>query len=310
MERAWPSRRAAILGAVVAALAGCGRSGTVEYPELTLVTGPPGAVFREVGAALAAELSGPMPGTEITVLDTGASAENLRLLESGRAHVGFSSLDAALAGGEAGPEGLLALCRLYDSYLHLVVPAASAAAEFGNIAGLRVSLGARDSGTEFTGRRLLELTGVEVDDVLLDQADSAAALGEEEIDAMFSLTGIPTPAITGLAAEQRLRCLELDEQADELAETYPGSYYPATIPATAYDGIPACRTLSVPNILLARADLPEDVAEAITRTVFTRASEIAAERPEAAQLNVRTGIATGPIPLHPGAERWFRAQKS
>ncbi|GAA1995986.1 TAXI family TRAP transporter solute-binding subunit [Nocardiopsis rhodophaea] len=288
------------------ALAACSGRGDASYPELVLATGPPGAVFREIGGALATELHGTMPQTEVTVLGTGASTENLRLLDEGRAHLGISSLDAAASD----PDGVAAIGRLYDSYLHLVVRADSEIADVDDLTGKRVSFGATGSGTEYTMLRLAARIGLNVDDTRMDQAASARALAKREIDAMFSLTGIPTPAITDLLRHESLRCLPLDRQAADMAEAYPGSYFPATIPATAYPGLPPCPTLSVPNVLLARTDMPDAVARTITETVFTTADAMAAKRPEAAQINVRTGIATSPIPLHPGAVQWFRDQKA
>nr|WP_184080634.1 TAXI family TRAP transporter solute-binding subunit [Nocardiopsis mwathae] len=287
------------------ALTACSRRGHPPYPELVLATGPPGAVFREIGGALADELHAALPETAITVLATSASAENLRLLDDERAHLAISSLDAATSDAR----DVTAIARLYDSYMHLIVREDSEITAFGDLAGSRVSFGAAGSGTEYTMLRLSEQAGLDVDDVRLDQAASARALGKGDIDAMFSLTGIPTPAITDLLRRHPLRCIPLDRQADRLADAYPSAYYPATIPATAYPGLPPCPTLSVPNVLLARRDVPADVVRTITDTVFTQADAIAARRPEAAQINVRTGIATGPIPLHPGAAAWYRDQK-
>ncbi|SEH01563.1 hypothetical protein SAMN05444920_12111 [Nonomuraea solani] len=189
--------------------------------------------------------------------------------------------------------------------------------EFRDLRGKRISLGARDSGTEFTALRVLELGLVEADGRYLSQAESAAALRDGEIDAMFSLTGVPTPAITELAQRHAIRLIPLDGQADKLFTTFPGPYTPAMIPATAYAGVPAIRTIAVPNVLLVRNDLPDELVHAITGTVFTHANTITstADRddgeavPEAWQINVRTGISTASIPLHPGAAAWFRDQK-
>ena len=308
-----PSRRAVLLGAAAAGAAGllggaAGCSGREEEapPRLSLATGPPGAVFREIGAALAEQLREALPETEIEVLETRASSDNLRLLARGEADVATASLDATASD----TSGAKALCRLYDSYLHLVVPAESDVQKLADLDGARVSFGAEDSGTEYTARRLTELTGLDADPVLLDQADSAEALDSGRIDAMFSLTGVPTPAIAELAERRSLRAVDLYDEADLMADTHPDVYYPGTVSAKAYRGIPAARTLSVPNVLLARADLPDGVAETITGTVFNKAAALASTRPEAAQINVRTGISTGSVPMHPGAARWFREQKT
>lgn len=310
------TRRATLLGAALAVLATAAddaRQHAGTHPdlpdELRLATGPPGAVYRVVGSALAEALESRLGRTRVRTVPSRASTDNLALLHAGEVDMGLSSLDAALVADGEPPSRLSALGRIYDSHLHLVALADSPIRELADLAGRRVSFGARDSGTEFTCRRLVELAGVELDDVRMDQAESAHALRTGQIDAAFSLTGIPTPAIEDLASRQPVRVVALEEATELLADAYPGPYAPATVPATAYPGVASVPTVAVPNVLLARAGLAEYIAHLVTATVFGEAETIGAARPEASQINVRTGIATGPIPLHPGTMTWFREHK-
>ncbi|QGN48180.1 TAXI family TRAP transporter solute-binding subunit [Micromonospora sp. WMMD558] len=308
--------RRVVLVAAGGLLAGCSRRPDVDEVHLRLATGPAGAVYRRIGGALADHIAEQVPGVTVTTVPSGASTDNIRMLLAGEVHLGLTSLDALIRTDGSAPEGLSAICRLYDSHLHLVVLAGSAIDTFRDLQGRRVSLGARDSGTEFTSLRVLELGPVSADGRYLSQAESAAALRDGEIDAMFSLTGVPTPAVTELAQRHPVRLIPLDAQADALFTAYPGPYAPAVIPATAYAGVPATRTVAVPNVLLVRDDLPDDLVHAITDTIFTHTRTItSASRddaeavPEAWQINVRTGISTGSVPLHPGAAAWFRDRK-
>ncbi|GIH75265.1 TAXI family TRAP transporter solute-binding subunit [Planobispora longispora] len=309
------SRRAVLLAAG-GLLAGCSREPEIDEVRLRLATGPAGAVYRRIGGSLAGHISEQVPGATVTTVPSGASADNIRMLRAGEVHLGLTSLDALITTDGSAPEGLSAICRLYDSHLHLVVMAGSAIGGFRDLEGRRVSLGARDSGTEFTSLRVLGLGPVKADGRYLSQAESAAALRDGEIDAMFSLTGVPTPAVTELAQRDPIRLIPLDAQADALITAFPGPYTPAAIPATAYAGVPATRTVAVPNVLLARNDLPDDLVHAITDTIFTHTGTItsagrdgAETVPEAWQINVRTGISTASVPLHPGAAAWFRDRK-
>lgn len=308
--------RRALLLAAGGLLVGCTRPPEVDQVELRLATGPAGAVYRRIGGALAEHIDEHVPGATVTTVPSGASTDNIRMLRAGEVHLGLSSLDAVITTDGIVPEGLRAVCRLYDSYLHLAVMADSAIHEFGDLEGRRISLGAHDSGTEYTSLRVLELSPVNADSRYLSQAESAVALRDGQIDAMFSLTGVPTPAITDLAQRHPIRLIPLDDQIDRLAKAYPGPYAPARIPATAYSGVAAARTVAVPNVLLARDDLSNELVYAITDTIFTHTGAItSADRagaealPEAWQINVRTGISTGSIPLHPGAAAWFRDRK-
>ncbi|NYH53067.1 hypothetical protein HNR06_002656 [Nocardiopsis arvandica] len=309
-----PNRRTALRGAAgalaLAAVSGCTwREPPSPAPVFVVATGPPGAVYREIGAEIARLLDERLPGTRVRTVETGASHDNLRLIEAGEAQLGLANLDSVMAGEVAGADPLRAIGRLYDSFVHLVVLDGSPVRRLGDLEGRRVSVGADDSGTEFTADQILAETGVGMEVVRMNQADSARALGRGEIDAMFSLTGLPTPAIADLAERHVIRLIDLSDAAAAMAGVRPEAYFPASVPATTYEGVPSCPTMSVPNLLLCSADLSERLAHLVADTVYTGARRIAASRPEAAQINVRTGISTGAVPLHRGAVRWYRENK-
>lgn len=313
MRAPGPTRRAVLLGgtgALLGAMTGCTRDPAPELARIVVATGPPGAVYREIGGAIARLLDEHFANQEVITVETGASHDNLLLLASGDADLGLANLDSILATDVTSEESTISsVGRLYDSFVHLVVPADSSVRRLADVEGLPVSLGEVNSGTEFTAEQIIGVTAVRPQEVRLDQADSAAALASGDIDAMFSLTGIPTPAIADLAEERPLRLVDLSDTADAMVSAYPEAYFPATIPATTYAGVPACPTMSVPNLLLCRKDLPEEFVRQVTETVYTGAARLAEQRPEAAQINVRTGISTGVVPLHPGAQEWYRENK-
>ncbi|MGW4112319.1 TAXI family TRAP transporter solute-binding subunit [Actinosynnema sp. NPDC004786] len=306
------SRRSVLLAALAAAVPACTSTTTPRPAELVLATGPDGAVFREIGGALARALADELPATRVVERQTAASVENVRLLRAGEVHLGLSSLDPLVGAAPLSaddPGGISAVGRLYDSFMQVAVPAGSSLRTLSDLAGRTVSFGPSESGTEFTATRLLSLLGIEVDARRMAHAEAARRLAAGSLDAVLALTGIPTPAITDVLPGFPLRLLDLPGEAEELARAYPGPYVPATIPATTYAGLGPCHTFAVPNLLLARSGLDADVVEVVTGTVFTQSARIAAGHPEASRINVRTGIATGQVPLHRGAERWFRAAK-
>ncbi|WP_238412333.1 TAXI family TRAP transporter solute-binding subunit [Saccharothrix deserti] len=309
------SRRSLLLAALAAGvpggLSGCTSDDVPAIDELVLATGPEGAVFREVGRALASALADQLPATRVVVRTTAASVENVRLLREGQVHLGLSSLDpldGALLSADD-PAGISAVGRLYDSFMQIVVPADSPVRRLADLTGRTVSFGPSESGTEFTATRLLALFGVQVDGRRMEHAEAARQLVAGSLDAFLALTGIPTSAVTDILHTFPLRLLDIPGEAEKLAADYSGLYIPATIPATTYGDLGPCRTFAVPNLLLARTALDADVVEVVTRTVFTRSAEIVVGHPEASRINVRTGISTGQVPLHKGAERWFRAVK-
>jgi TRAP transporter TAXI family solute receptor len=267
-----------------------------------LATGPDGAVFREIGGALAEALAEQLPGTKVVPRPTGASVENLRLLRTGEAQLALSSLDPI-----DDPRSVRAVGRLYDSFMQIAVPTVSPIEKFRDLAGKRISLGPIGSGTEFTATRMMNHFKISALDERMAHTEASRRVAEGSLDAMLALTGIPTPAITALKGNVRL--IDIEQEAIEFTDTFRGPYIPATIPGKTYEALPSNKTFSVPNLLLAHESLSADVVEVVTRTVFTETARIVEGHPEAARINVRTGIATGLVPLHDGAARWFRSVK-
>jgi TRAP transporter TAXI family solute receptor len=304
-------RRAVLLGSAGLLVTACGRTATPALAELRIATGPPGAVYREIGATLAEVLAGRFPNTKVRTIPTGASVDNLRLLHQRGTDLAFVSVDSAVAGLKAGvPRSTAAIARLYDSFIQLVARADGPIRKLADLHGRTVSVGAAGSGTEFITRRMLSLTPtVQPHLIVSDQLASATALIERRIDAFFTLTGVPTPAITGLLRRVPLWMVPLGDLVERMNSTFGEEYAPATIASSAYQGIPATETMTVANLLLVQPELDEDVVQLITRTLFAERARIARGHQEANRINVRTGIATSPVPLHPGAARYYRSAK-
>jgi uncharacterized protein len=306
-----------LAGAGLAVLGGMGtavlldrRTGPPVPRLLTLATGPQGAVFLEVGRDLARAVTAVSPGTRVTTLVTAATVENLRLLATSAADLGLASLDAAAVDPNVRRGAITAVSRIYDSLLHLVVPAGSPVQVLGDCAGRRVSVGASGSGTEFTTIRLLELAGVRPSALVrLGQAEAMDALDRGTVEAAFSLTGFPTPAIARLAARRPLRLIPLVDFATLLERSIPRVYAPAAIPQGSYAGVAAVQTVFVPNLLLARPGLPDGAVSVVTQALLSPSSRRFWTAPDSRRIDVRTAIATGPVALHEAALTWLRAHK-
>jgi uncharacterized protein len=288
-------------------LAGTRRVNTAEtLPELRIGTGPPGGVFREIGAALAGVFSSRLPGTHVRCIPTDASLANLALLDAGDADLAFVAVDAVSGGPH---RDLTAVARLFDSWMHVLVPEDSPIQHVADLDGRPVAAGAAGSGTRFTTERLLAVAGLRPKLRFLTQDGGAAALVSGAVDAWFTCTGAPTPAVRALARTMRLRLLPMTPYLDAMSGNFDGVYAVATLPSTTYPGISGTPTITTPNLLVARPDVPADVIETVTAGLFSEQARIAREHPEANEINTRSGVATMPVPLHPGALRYFRTTK-
>lgn len=302
------SRRVALAGAGLLLLGGCEQR--FDGTRLTITTGSRGAVYDQLGTALAAAWAANL-GFTPDVLPSAGSGQNLaRLLDAG-ADVGISAADAAATRAAApGGEHLQALARMHDDYVQVVVPASSRITKPADLRGLRVSVGSDDSGVRLIADRLLAALGLsgetDLDRRGLAIDDAADALARNEIDAFFWSGGLPTEQVTALAQRIPIRVVDLSDVLPALSRQYQ-VYQAATLPASAYRLPGPVTTLLVPNFLLATDRMADPVAEALTRGVFAAQPALAAANRAARSIDVRSGIETVPIPLHPGALASYRS---
>ncbi|QVQ50065.1 TAXI family TRAP transporter solute-binding subunit [Spiractinospora alimapuensis] len=287
-------------------------------PNLVLATGSTGGVYHVYGLGFARILE-ERTDAEITTVPTAASLENINVVVGGDADVGFSLADVAAAAVRGdppfeGPMPASALARIYDNRTHLIVRADSPVERVEDLTGRVVSTGARDSGTEFIADRLLDVAGVDPEDDIdrrpMDLVDAAQALTDDEIDAFFWSGGLPTEAVTELAASTDVRLLDLGRYVEDLRAEHGDVYTEVSIPTGTYAGIPNVRTIGVPNLLVVADTMPDDVAESLTRLLFTSRPDLVHVHDAALQLNPRVAVATLPVPLHPGAAEYYRTEKT
>lgn len=301
------SRRAALTAlAALPVIAACGGP-VAERRRIRIATGSPTAVYHAVGNAFAVVLRREMPEAGITVLATAASAANVQLILSGRAEIGFTQADILAVEGGPTP-GIVALARVYDDLMHLIVPASSPIRTLDDLRGRRVSVGARGSGTAVTIGRLLSVARQTVERRELGLDASVDALSRGDIDAFFFSGGLPTAGIQRLSERTPIRIVDLSAWAGPLREAYSEVYVVRNVAASAYK-LPAVATVAVPNLLVVSTKMANGLAFDLTRLLLERRDELAAAHPAAEGLDIRSAIATLPVPLHPGAAAYFRKLK-
>jgi len=286
--------------------------------RLSVATGSRNGVYYTLGGALSTAWRDALGlRTPPVVTSTDGSINNLQLLADRKADVAFNQIDTAAdrltrtAPGD--PAAIRALARIYDDVVHVVVPAASPLTSVTQLRGARVALGSPGSGVLFMAQRVLGALGIAPDKDLqashigLDAA--VVALREGGIDAFFWSGGVPTRGVADLAASEPIRLLTVQDDLARIHLAYP-EYAPGTVPVGTYGLTKAVTTLLLRNVLLVRAEMPDDVAYALVAALFSRQEQIAQSSPNALTIDMRAAIGTQPVPLHPGAENWFRAARN
>lgn len=305
---------AAVL-AVAAVLTACtGRSSAWTDAEYGIASGSLTGVYAGYGEHLARELADGL-GVESVARATAGSVDNLLRVGSGEALLGFAQGDAAAdavagTGPFSEPLPVQAVARLYDEYLQVVVRGDSDIRAVADLAGRRVSLGARNSGVHVIAERVLHAAGVQpasVRDPQLDLGASIRAMESGEIDGFFWVGGLPTPGIAALADGTPVRLLPIEQGwVNAVNERYSHAYRSADVPAGVYGLAQSAPTLAVPNYLVTSVSAPSGVVRDVLAVLFASRSRIAEDVPAAALLDRRSAIFTGPVPLHPGAVAFYR----
>ncbi|MEU6997247.1 TAXI family TRAP transporter solute-binding subunit [Nonomuraea sp. NPDC046570] len=310
-------RRAGAVAVTIAILLVCAGCAGRSMNRLVIATGGLGGVYNRLGHTLAEEMERRW-NIPIEERITGASLDNLELVAAGKADVGFTTIDAAAlaASGQApftSPSPVVALMRLYDEYLQVVVSRSESVKTLADLRGRTISVGSEGSGTELLALRLLDLIGLspgEVTLVRLGVAESAEALRSRKIQAFFFTSGLPAPAISELSRSMPIRLVPTDRYLDQLQERYDNVYLRRSIPSGTYGSTVETPTIGVANILVVNSAMTKIAAYDLTRMVFSLRDVLATTHVAARYLHESSAIKTLPIELHPGAVRFYREAKT
>jgi TRAP transporter TAXI family solute receptor len=287
--------------------------------QLTIATGGTGGVYYPLGGGLGNIIGKELPGYTATAEVTGGSVDNLKLIGSGRSNIAFSQVDAAwdaINGKGKFPSKLSiqALAVLYPNHMHVVTVDGTGITKVGDLKGKRVSTGSPGSATEVFAFRVLEAAGIDPEKDLtkerLGVAESVNAIKDKKIDAFFWVGGLPTAAVTDLAAtpNTKIKLIDFADLASKMNAKYGPLYAEATIPKTTYSGMDADNhNITVWNILAVNASMPEDLAYNLTKIALETREDLAKVHKEA--LNIKPELQSlkrSGIPFHPGALKYFK----
>jgi uncharacterized protein len=313
-----PMKRLATL-LFAAALALCGTATAQNKVNIFIGTGPTTGVYYPLGGGLADVLTKFVPNLNATAGTTAGSVANLQLMALGKADVGFSMADAswdAYKGQDkfqGKPVALRALMVLYPNRMHVVTIEGTGISKFADLRGKRVSTGAVNSATEVMATRLLDAYGLDAKkDIVqerLDPGKSADALKDNKLDAFFWVGGIPTSAVTELAATPgvKLKLIDHADGVESMVKKYGPLYVRDTIPAKSYPGQQQPNQIAtVWNVLVANSSMSDQLAYDIVKTVFDRKEDLIRVHGESKNLEYKYQTAgAAVIPFHPGAIKYF-----
>ena len=303
--------------ALVIAIAAALTSPVATQSSVVILTGSTSGVYYPLGNAISAIFLKTIPGARSNVQVTQGSVENLQLLEDGDGELAFSlgdSLSAAWKGNaEAGFRKPLSKLRgvaaIYRNYVQLVVSEASGIKSLADLKGKRVSVGPKQSGTELNARAIFTSAGLSYGDFsrtdYLPFGQSAKLIEKGDLDATLQSAGLGVDSIRQLATSVAINLVEIPK--DVVAKVNDAAMIPSVIPARTYEGqIHDVQTAAVVNFLVTREGVSADTVYAMTRAIFGNLTQLVQTHPAAGGISLKDATVGMPLPLHPGAERYYR----
>jgi TRAP transporter TAXI family solute receptor len=316
------TRRGFALGAATL-LAGTRMSLAQSQAFFRIGTGGTSGTYYPIGGLIANAISatGPngVPGLVSTAISSNGSVANINAIQSGAAESGFSQSDVAfwahsgtgLYDGKPKVEDLRLIATLYPETLHVVARADAGIKSIADLKGKRVSIDEPGSGTIVDARIVLSAFGLTEKDIepeYLKPGPSGEKMRDGALDAYFFVGGFPAGAVTELAASTGITLVPVSgPEVDKMLEEYK-FFSKNTVPAETYTGVGETETISVAAQWVTSAKQPDDLVYAITKSLWSDGTRAALDAGHAKgkQITLENAVTNLGIPLHAGAERFYK----
>ncbi len=295
-------------------LASCSKNAKKDY---ILATGGTGGTYYPFGGAIANIWNTKVENMNVTAQATGASAENLRLINKGEAEYAIVQndvMDYAYNGTDlfAGEKlaNIMTIGTLYPEVVQIAVSKDSGIKSVADFKGKRISVGDAGSGVEFNAKQIMEGYGLTFDDIKksnLSFKESAEGIQNGTLDGCFVTAGVPNAALQELAFTAGLTLVPVDgEAAKKICEKY-GYYTQTTIPSGTYKGTdddtPA---LAIKATLAVNSKLDEQTVYEMTKALFENLNELATAHAKGKEVSAKAAVTGVSVPFHPGAKKYFK----
>lgn len=277
------------------------------------ISNPPGSLDCDEGGSCG------VPDLIAVAQSSHGSVSNVSAIISGGLNSGFSQSDVAYWAysgtgtfeGQEPMRDLRVIAALYPEHVHLIASKASGIASVADLTGKRVSLDKTDSGTYPDALLVLEAFGLSEETVTVEHLkpeDAATALREARIDALFFVGGYPARALSELADSAEIVLVPITGPEVDGMLLEHSFFTRDAIPDGAYPGVAGVDTIAVGAQWLTRLETEEELIYQITRALWNPATRklLDVGHAKGASVTRQTALDGIGIPLHPGAERFYR----
>ena len=283
---------------------------------INVLTGGTSGVYYPLGVAHSEIYAKGNEGSRTQVQATKASVENLNLLQQGKGEIAFSlgdSVQEAVKGNkEAGfpqpLDKLRGIAAIYPNYIQIVASKESGVKTLADLKGKSLSVGAPASGTELNARAIFAAAGMKYEDLgkveYLPFGESVELIKNRQLDGTLQSAGLGVASIRDLSTSVPINVVAVPP-AD--VEKIGAPYISVTIPAGTYEGqTEDVQTAAVGNFLITHEGVSDETAYQMTKLLFENLPQMVAAHAAAKAIDPAKALDGMPVPLHPGAERYYK----
>jgi TRAP transporter TAXI family solute receptor len=256
-------------------------------------------------------------GVRASVESSGASVANAHLIANKDADLALLQNDIANYAYygklmfKKPIKGMLGIATLYPETCQIQVRRDAGIKSVADLKGKRVAIGPLGSGTEQNAKQILEVYGLTVKDLAkvqqLTSLESADFMKDGRIDAAFYTTGVGAAVLTDTAMMTSCDLVPIDDaHYKKLHAKYP-FYAQDVVKAGTYKGLDRdVKMVAVMAMLVARKGLKTDLVYNVTKAIFEHLPKLHSAHAKLKAVTVESAMDGMSIPLHPGAERYFK----
>lgn len=315
---------------LVLSLAACGEkqqdnqdpqnpSQTIVPQDLVMGTGSTGGTYFALGGAMANAINDKLADKKITISaqSTGASVENMNLINAGEMDLGIAMNNVAAnafdgVGAFSSPvTNVSSIGVVYNEVYQIVANAATGAKNVEDLKGKKVAIGPAGSGTLGLSQKIFTAAGLDPNKDIQPQSDSfgdaATKMQDGHIDAACNVLAVPASSIIEMTTSMKLAYVNISDDILETLQATEPYFVRKVIPAGTYDGqTEDINTITCKAALYCRADLDEETVYQITKAFYESGDVIAAAHATGKEVQLEGCLEGITTPIHPGAARYYK----
>ncbi|MGB7306087.1 MAG: TAXI family TRAP transporter solute-binding subunit [Burkholderiaceae bacterium] len=278
------------------------------------ISNPPGSRPCEKGGPCGVQ------GLIAIAQSANGSVANVNAIQSGTAESGLAQSDVAFWGyngtgvfeGKKKLEKLRFLASLYPEHIHIVLPKDSPVKTLKDLEGKRIGVGLPASGAQVGALLILNAVGLEKGKNFiaeeLNTSQSAERIQDGQLDAFLTVTGAPSSGIAQLASVSGMRLLPITQEVRDAVVKKAPFYFSSPIKANSYEGQKEdVMTLAVGAQWLVSADQPDELVYGIAKALWSDPTKkMLRHHAKGKDVTAESALEGAGIPIHPGAERFYK----